>query len=185
MAAEARVRANIPPGVIDRAFYYSTAIEYPFKTCSFICLRYGDGAYGVWYGSLEQETTIFETAFHALMGLLGDIHDLSGIVRQERAVYLVRCKALLIDLRGKKESHPALTGDDYSFCQQIGRRLHHEGHPGLLAPSARCDGNNMVIFEPKVLNRPRISHYLSYDLIPAQRRCLVKRGRKTLMNIGF
>ncbi len=185
IAAESRVKANLPAGVIDRGFHYTTAIEYPFKTDPFMQSRFGDGTYGVWYGCLEQETTIFETAYHIMMGLLNDIHDLSGVIKQERAVYLVHCKALLVDLRGKRESHPDLVSNDYSFCQQIGHRLHYEGHPGLLTPSARCNGNNLMIFEPKVLDNPRISHYLSYDFIPLQRRCLVKRGGAPLLDISY
>jgi len=183
--AEERVKANIPSGIIDRGFHYNTAIEYPFKIDPFMLNRYGDGTYGVWYGSLEQETTIYETAYHGLIKLLGDIHGLTGIIKQERAVYQVHCEALLVDLREKKSSHPELTSNDYSLCQQIGHRLNYEGHPGLLAPSARCEGSNLVLFEIKVLTDPGLSHYLSYEYVPDQKRCIIKRGGKQLMDISY
>nr|WP_246561977.1 RES family NAD+ phosphorylase [Geobacter grbiciae] len=159
--AEARVKELIPIGLIDRGFHYTTAIDYPFTKEPFLLSRYGNGSFGVWYGSLQLETSIHETVFH-MMREESQVEGLTGRLVRERAVYLVRARAVLIDLVGKEKRYPDLVSDDYSFTQQIAERLHKEGHPGLLAPSARCAGTNLVAFTPNILNDPRVNCYLTY-----------------------
>lgn len=159
--AEARVKESIPIGLINRGFHYSTAIDYPFTKEPFLLSRYGNGTFGVWYGSLQFETTIHETVFH-MMREESRIEGVSGRLVRERAVYLVRARAVLIDLVGKEKRYPDIVSDDYSFTQQIAERLQKEGHPGLLAPSARCAGTNLVAFTPNILNDPRVNCYLTY-----------------------
>lgn len=159
--AEARVKESIPIGLIDRGFHYTTAIDYPFTKEPYMLSRYGNGTFGVWYGSLQFETTIHETVYH-MMREESRIEGVTGRLVRERAVYLVRARAVLIDLVGKERRYPDLVSDDYSFTQQIAERLQKEGHPGLLAPSARCAGTNLVAFSPNILNDPRVSCYLTY-----------------------
>ncbi len=173
-ATEMRVKESIPSGQISRSFHYSTAISYPFSTEPFMASRYGDGTFPVWYGSLELETTIHETVFH----MVRDIENIAGVeepVVRERAVYKVACQALLLDLTGKEKTHPNLVADSYAYTQEIGRRLHREGHPGLLAPSARYKGINAVIFNEKVLRDPLNHCYLLYRYDPARRYVEVER----------
>ena len=173
-ATEMRIKESIPSGHISRSFHYSTAIGYPFTTEPFMASRYGDGTFPVWYGSLELETTIHETVFH----MVRDIQNIAGIdepVIRERAVYTVACQALLLDLAGKEKTHPNLVADAYAYTQEIGRRLHREGHPGLLAPSARYQGINVVIFNEKVLRNPLNHCYLLYRYDPARQYVEVER----------
>lgn len=175
MEAEARVKENIPKGLIERGFHYSQAIGFPFETQPFMASRYSDGTFGVWYGSVDKmETTIFESAYHMTQDE-SNIDGLNEIVVRERAVYLIHCEAILIDVVGKEKAFPQLVANDYSFTQAIGKRLSQEGHPGLLAPSARCKGINIVIFNPEVLNKPRQHCYLTYHLDPATRTVKVER----------
>lgn len=174
-ATEMRVKASIPGGQISRSFHYSTAIGYPFATEPFMATRYGDGTFPVWYGSLEMETSIHETVFH----MVRDIKNVAGVdepVIRERAVYTVACQALFLDLVGKENSHPNLIADSYAYTQEIGRRLHREGHPGLLAPSARCVGINAVVLNEKVLNDPRNHCYLLYRYEPTRGYVEVERN---------
>lgn len=159
--AEARVKESIPIGLIERGFNYTTAIDYPFTKEPYMLSRYGNGTFGVWYGSLQFETTIHETVYH-MMREESRIEGVTGLLVRERAVYLVRARAVLIDLVGKEKRYPDLVSDDYSFTQQIAERLQKEGHPGLLAPSARCAGTNLVAFTPNILNDPRVNCYLTY-----------------------
>jgi len=173
-AAEMRVKEQIPPGIVNRGFHYSLAIGYPFETEPFMASRYGDGTFGVWYGSLDLETTIFETGHHMLTVELG-IEGLREVVIRERAVYLVYAEAILLDLVGREKNFPLLVADDYSFTQAIGKRVSKEGHPGLLAPSARCKGVNIVAFNPAILRDPRPHCYLTYHLDPAARTVTVER----------
>jgi hypothetical protein len=175
--AEMRVKKSLeytPPGTIYRGFHYSTAIVYPFEREPFMATRYGDGTYGVWYGSLEFETTLYETAYHMFRTELA-VEGIQEIIIRERAVYDVNCFAILIDLRGKKKRFSQLVSDDYEFTHQIGRRLHREGHPGVLVPSARCRGVNAAIFNPSVLNNPRVRCYLTYYFDPLKLTIEVER----------
>jgi hypothetical protein len=184
--AEARVKENIPKGLIERGYHYSQAIGYPFETQPFMASRYGDGKFGVWYGSADRmETTIFESSFHMIQDE-SNIEGLNEIVVRERAVYLIHCEAILFDIVGKEKAFPQLVANDYSFTQAIGRRLSQEGHPGLLAPSARCKGINSVIFNPEVLDSPRHHCYLTYRLDPATRKAEVERQPgEILMVVDF
>jgi len=171
IAAEAEMRVKDylilrPPEIIHRSFHYARSIiDYPFKNEPYLFTRFGDGTYGVWYGSLEIKTTVFETGFHMIKAERA-IEGLDEVVVRDRAVYRVQCSAILIDLRGKQKSFPKLLADDYGFTQQIGQRMNREGHPGLLVPSPRIKGKNMVIFNPRVLSNPRLHCYLTYFFDP-------------------
>ena len=186
--AEMRVRQKLQPsspGVIHRPFQYSQAIEYPFKTEPYLSTRYGDGTYGVWYGSLEFETTIHETCHH-FQAAESAIEGLDEIVVRDRAVYEIHCRAILIDLREKARKHPDLVADSYFFTQSLGKRIQAEGHPGLLVPSARCKGNNLAAFKPEILSDPRNYCYLTYYYDPRKRSVRVGRTEgETLIEIQY
>ena len=174
--AESQVKSNIPPDLIARGFHYTTSIAYPFENEPYLKTRYGNGSYGVWYGSLALDTTIHETAYHMVREESG-IEGNQRTIYRERAVYLVHCKALLIDFSGKEIEYPDLIGKDYGFTRQIGERLHSEGHPGLLAPSARHQGGiNLVALSRKILSDPRLNCFLSYNCDLARKTVVVERA---------
>ncbi len=78
-------------------------------------------------------------------------------------MHLVRCNAALIDLRSLVAQHPMLVdATDYTLTQQVGGRLHREGHPGLVTMSARCAGDVYAVMNPEVLSNPRPNCYLTY-----------------------
>ena len=65
LAAESATRLPTPAAMITRPFDYGTVITYPFLPQNWQATRFSDGlAYGVWYGSLELETTVYESAYH-------------------------------------------------------------------------------------------------------------------------
>lgn len=174
-AAEMKVKSGIPSGFIQRGFNYTTSITYPFEHEPYMRTRYGNGSFGVWYGALALDTSIHETAFHMVKEENG-IEGNTGIIIRERAVYLVHCRALLIDLTGKAKTFSGLVADDYGLTHQIGERLHKEGHPGLLAPSARhIGGTSLIALTPTVLSNPRSFCYLTYSCDPARRTVTVER----------
>jgi hypothetical protein len=150
--------------IIDRPFEeaeWNNAIGYPFQNSSES--RFSDGTYGVWYGSDSIETTVYETAYHWQRGLLEDAGFNKPGVVIERRIYLVQCDSALLDLRPLIESHPEiLHPTDYTATHAIGRKIHREGHPGLVTQSARTKGEVYAIFTPKVLLNPRHSCYLTY-----------------------
>ena len=141
---------------------YNEAIDYPFDNWS--KTRYSDGSFGVWYGADTITTSIHESVYHWRRTLLEDVgwQDLDGIVI-ERKVYLVRCDAALLNFVPKLEAFPALVDPiSYHVTQPVGARIHHDGHPGLLSRSARCDGHIYAIFNQQVLTAPRQHCYLTY-----------------------
>lgn len=165
-ATEMHIKRDGAPGIISRGFHYSTAIAYPFAGEPCMASRYGDGSYGVWYGCLDLRTTIYETAWHMQQDESG-IEGLDEIIIRERAVYLVHCHAILLDISDKHGDFPQLLGEDYHFPQQVGKRVQQEGHPGLLAASARDpSGINLAAFNPDVLSNPRQHCYLNYHYDP-------------------
>lgn len=156
-----------PTPIIDRPFEdarWSEAILWPFKNRR--ASRFSDGSFGVWYGSDSVETSVHESAYHWLHGLLADAGFERERVVAERKVYRVACDAALLDFRPSLDAHPELLHPtDYRFCQSVGARIHREGHPGLLTRSVRCPaGENVAVFNPGVLSDPRQAASLTYRL---------------------
>lgn len=153
--------------VIDRPFEdaeFISAIRFPFDNWSHS--RFSQGRFGVWYGCPDILTSIHETVYHWRNGLLADagLENQEG-VSVERRVHLVRCHGALIDLLPMTQQWAELRSDDYRFCQALGERIHHDGHPGLWTPSARHpQGVNAAVFTPRVLSEPRTHCYLSYRI---------------------
>jgi hypothetical protein len=158
-------QSHIP--VIDRPFEdaeWFSAITWPFKNWQ--TSRFSDGSYGVWYGSDSVETTVYESAYHWYHGLLGDAGYERETVIAERKVYSVACGAALLDFRTVTGEYiELLHPSDYSFTHAVGARIHREGHPGILIQSVRRPGGeNLAIFNPRVLSAPRHHCQLTYRL---------------------
>lgn len=153
--------------IIQRPFEQAmvdSAIAYPFSNWS--KSRFSDGSHGVWYGADSIETSIRESAHHWYSGLLSDAGFNKPGVISERRVYWIRCDAALINLKEKVLAFPDfMNRDDYRYCQAVGARLHHEGHPGLITRSVRyLRGDTIAILNSKVLSSPRHAAYFSYTL---------------------
>ena len=185
-AAEARIKQDIPTGIISRGFHYTTGILFPFESENYQRTRFSDGFFGCWYGSLDLDTTIYETAFHNLKDVLGTA-GVTEIIYRERAIYNIRCQGILLDFRGQEKKYPQLIAEDYAFTQQIGRRLATEGHPGFLTPSARKTGGvNVVALSEKILSNPRVSQYLSYHINPVTKSVRVEKEKaKIYLEVNF
>jgi len=166
IAAEGAARIPTAAALISRPFDYGTVISYSFESAHWQATRYSDGTtYGVWYGALDIETTVYETAWHWYRFVTDSFPSEDREIVTERRVFAVRCDALLVDLRGKRVTHPDLVNrSNYAFTQQIGRYLHEQGLNGLLAPAARCDGVNAAIFKQERLSNVRDRAILTYRL---------------------
>ncbi len=163
MDAKPATFTNYQP-IINRPFEeaeWDNAIGYPFTHWQ--QSRYSDGSFGIWYGADGIETTIHETVYHWHNGLLADAGFLQPNIKIQRRVYNVRCDAALINLATQLDQYPSLVSPhDYSFCQQVGARLHREGHPGLISLSARCAGQVFAVLNANLLSNPRHHCYLTY-----------------------
>lgn len=183
--------AHAEPVIVARPFEeaqiydpIAAAVEWPFEhPCR---SRYSNGAYGVWYGAASIETSVRETVYHFRKNTLASqaARQTTRPIVQERRVHLVRCNALLVDLRARTRKEPRLVHpDDYSTCQSLGAELRKAGMPGVLTYSARHAKSEIVaVFTPMVLVEPRIVCYLTYTLFADSGKVLVER---TLGKVEF
>ena len=163
IAADLRIRRG-PPGVIHRGLAYSEAIDYPFRADGIVASRYGDGTNRVWYGALDETTALAETCYHQVR-MLREVEGIDRPVTRYRKVYAVDANGLFLDVRAKAGDCPELIADDYAFTQSLGKRIAHEGLPGLLYPSARRQGGEcLAAFRAEPLSNPREMYCLTYRI---------------------
>ena len=179
IAAEGAERIATPAALVSRPFDYGTVITYSFDSAHWQATRFSDGTtYGVWYGSLDVETTVYETAWHWYRFVRDSFPDEDREILSERRVFDVRCNALLLDLRGKEAKHPDLVSrTSYAFTQELGRYVHDQGLNGLVVPSARSEGVNGAIFRAERLGNVRHRSYLTYRLNAVRDRFAAERTR--------
>jgi hypothetical protein len=186
IAAELAVKPDYSkPTIVERPFeetVYFDSIEFPFTY--WMESRYSDRHFGVWYGAETIETTAYETVHHwrrmidAAEGFTQHNRPIVG----ERRVFLVRCDAALLDFLPRIAQFPSLIApNDYRYTQEVGRRVHREGQPGILTRSAHCDGKVYAIFRKEVLSNPRNYCDLTYQLDPATGKVTVERRIGTIM----
>jgi hypothetical protein len=184
IAVESEQRIPTDAALITRPFDYGSVVTYSFDASHWQSTRFSDGTrYGVWYGSLALETTVCETAWHWYRFVLDSFADLDRDIVTDRRVFVVRCDALLIDLRGKEATHPQLASrTSYAFTHRVGRYIHEQDLNGLLVRSARCDGVNAAVFKPERLSNVRHRTYLTYRLNAKRDTFVAERtaGRKWL-----
>ena len=176
IAAESAERIASEAPLVTRPFDYGSVITYPFVPHNWHATRWSDGlSYGVWYGSLELETTVYESVFHWHRFVMDAFPDIRKEVVGERRVLDVRCRAVLIDLRASADAR-LVDRRDYGATQALGRYLHERAQNGLLARSARCAGVNAALLDPRCLSDPRDACFLSYRMLPTEDRVAVERA---------
>ena len=178
IAAESATRLATPAPMITRPFDYGTVITYPFLPQNWQATRFSDGlAYGVWYGSLELETTVYESAWHWHRFVLDSFAKEDREIVGERRVLDVRCDAILLELRGREKRAPKLLDRrDYAFAQGLGRYLKSQAQNGVLVRSARSSGDNAALLRPEVLSRVREKCFLTYRMNPRVDEISVERS---------
>lgn len=173
-----------PSPLVTRPFDYGAVVTYPYVPHNWHATRFSDGlTYGVWYGSLTLETTVYETVYHWHHFVMDSYAGENRAIRTDRRILDTRCDAILVDLRGKQVRQKALVDRrDYRHTQALGRYLHDQSQNGLLVQSARSDGVNAAVFRPSVLSDPRDRCWLTYVLNPAIDEVRVERtpGRRWL-----
>lgn len=177
MAVEGQQRIPTASAAITRPFDYGTVITYALRSGHWQASRFSDATqFGVWYGSLDVETTVYETAWHWSRFVRDSYASENRDIVSERRVFDVRCDAILADLRGKEKRYPELVSrSSYAFCQAVGRTLQTQGLNGLLVQSARCDGINAALFRAERLSNVRDKQFLTYRYNPASDRFRVER----------
>lgn len=175
IAAESATRIPSPAPLITRPFDYGSVVTYPFLPQNWQATRYSDGLeYGVWYGALDLETTVYETLYHWHRFVMDSFPELEREIVGERRVFQARCEAILIDLRRSAEAR-LVERKDYAFTQQFGRHLWQRAQTGLLAPAARAAGTVAAILRPEALSAVRDVCFLTYHLNLKADRARVER----------
>jgi hypothetical protein len=178
IATEGRQRIPTAAALITRPFDYGSVVGYSFDASHWQATRYSDGTrFGVWYGSLAIETTVYETAWHWYRFVRDSFPAEDRSITTDRRVFAVRCDALLIDLRGREAAWPELCSRrSYALTHRVGLLVHEQGLNGLLAQSARCDGVNAAIFKPERLSDVRHRTYLTYRMNPVRDAFVAERA---------
>jgi hypothetical protein len=177
IAAEAQDYIASGAPLITRPFDYGVVITYPFVPQHWQQTRFSDGLrYGVWYGSLEVETTVYESIHHWRRFIEDSFAAEDRTIIGERRVFDVRCDAIMMDLRSKESKFPALLDRrSYAYTHALGRYLNEQGQNGVLVHSARTQGTNAAVLRPEVLSSVRDRCYLTYVTHPARDEVLVQR----------
>jgi len=175
--AEGAGRKPTAAATITRPFDYGTVISYSFDPSNWQATRFSDATrFGVWYGSTDVETTVYETVYHWHRFLVDSFAGLDRVVTGERRLFSVRCDALLIDLRGRETAYPdLLSRSSYAFTHAVGAYLFDQGGNGVLVKSARCDGLNGAILRQERLSNVRDRLLLTYRCNPSRDHCEVER----------
>lgn len=128
----------------------------PFQYCgiedSLLCFeeefwrwgRFGDGAFGVWYGALDEKTSILETLAHRPEIDANDLKNITSPIIQQRRMFEATIEPnLWADIVGLQSLFPFLTDTDresFTSCQELGRHAKQSSIDMYLAPSARNSG---------------------------------------------
>ena len=127
--------------------------------------RFSDGAYSVFYGSLESETAQAEVRH--------SFPKYAGNPTAPRTFYYSRisCRfdGSVKDLRPMRTVWSGLTHDsDYSFCNDLGAESVASDLDGLLTPSARRpDGTNLPVFKRRAISKPVVHGLVAMTLDPS------------------
>src|SRR5713101_8026593 len=123
--------------------------------------RFSDGSYGVYYAGKTLETAIAETRHHREQFMRATAEPPMEL---DMRVYLADIDAHLHDIRGLRETLPAIYAtDDYSASQTLGRRLRAQNSWGIAYDSVRHDGGECAgVFRPPALRNCRQERHLCY-----------------------
>ncbi len=166
------------------------AVDYVFNQQGCFQSRFSDGSYPVWYGSLDQETTFYETIFHWHRTIIEAMHyDDDTPIVTNRSLFSVGCNAMLIDLRKSIDEIPELTDKNlksYKTTQTLGKEIYKQNQSGIYTYSARKNkGENIAIFNRKALSN--VEHLKNieykYDFKKSKVFVVDKSSKKLILEI--
>lgn len=123
--------------------------------------RFSDGSFGVFYAAATLPTAVAETRHHRarFMALTNEPAQ-----ELDMRVYAVDLDAMLHDIRGLGDAHPALYDpDDYAAGQALAGGLRGQGVGGIVYDSVRDPGGECAaVFRPRLLGSCRQERHLCY-----------------------
>lgn len=162
---------------------------YPLQNASYS--RFSRGNFGVWYGALQEETTIAESAYHFVRQAKYELaHEEKANTRScdKRMVAVNVASSKAVDLCPLQYEFPdILSSTDYNFCQDLGELAKTQGYELYLTPSARHQGGiNTPIFEAKILpENTKTYRYYHFTYDKTRDRLTIRHSRheETLVEI--
>lgn len=122
--------------------------------------RFSDGTYGVYYAGDTLDTAIAETRYHRekFMAATGE-----PSMDLDMRVYLTNLRAVLHDIRQRRDLAGIYDPNDYSQGQALGRRLKALNSWGIVYDSVRrASGQCVGVFRPRALSHCRQGPHLVY-----------------------
>lgn len=121
-----------------------------FEAAFFKWSRFSDGSFGVWYGALDEDTSIRETSHKRPELDANDFKNALAPIIQCRQLFKVSLKSeAAVDLINKPELRASLISDDYQVCQDLGAYAVKRKIEMYLTPSARNHGGICIaLFAP-------------------------------------
>jgi len=140
-----------------RPFQYGASLESIacFENFQSFEGRFNIKSFGVWYGALEEKTSIIEVAYHQKKFVEPDLKSLQTSITIDRKMLLAELKSddtYDLTQRQMHEDFPRLIEDNYIFCQKLGTYLYQNSIGYILTPSARNTGGICTpVFFPEII----------------------------------
>lgn len=126
--------------------------------------RFGNGTFGVWYGALEEETSIKEALYHRPEIDKNDFKNAYSPIIQARRLFRATLTAKkFYNLGSYVEKYPQLlSSENYAFCQTMGAYAIQENIDMYLAPSVRNPGGTCTpVFNSEIIEDSLVRSYLN------------------------
>lgn len=140
--------------------------------------RFGDGlSYGVWYGALEEETSVIETLFRSFQNFRTDILASKEPVTVDRKMFKAECVSnRAVDLRGLEGSHPKLVDENnYDFCRELGAYAVKNQIGFFLTPSVRRAGGTCTpVFDAGVIKKEEFVYFFHFTFYGSKRAVITR-----------
>lgn len=123
--------------------------------------RFADGSFGVFYAAGSVETAVAETRHHRALFMA---HTREPAQELDMRVYTVDLEARMHDVRGRRETMPAIYDPDcYAASQTLGTKLREQGADGIVYDSVRHEhGECAAVFRPRLLSNCLQERHLCY-----------------------
>ena len=130
--------------------------------------RFSNRTFGVWYGALEEKTSVKEALFHRPEIEPCDLRNAANPIISQRRLFIATVEANeALNLVAHTENVPLLvepnSSEAYPFCQKLAAEVKDLGVEMLLTPSVRNEGGICVpVFEKECIKSDKILKNINF-----------------------